>query len=152
MYSIKGYVCLNLHHQNIMSFHAFFRCSAFSIVLTCASAFSAKGQTDFDHDMMAKNLFCSGFMYSSSSWDHYWEGTQKRTNENIGTVNTKMFAYMGNYGVSKKLNLIFNLPYIKTKASAGTLQGLEGVQDLSLVAKWKAYSKKIGPGTLSMIG
>jgi hypothetical protein len=111
-----------------------------------------KAQTDFDHDMMAKNLFCSGFMYSYSSWDHYWEGTLKRTNENIGKVSTQMLAYMGAYGVSKKLNLIFSLPYIKTKASAGTLHGMEGIQDLSLFAKWKPYSKKIGPGTLGLFG
>lgn len=121
-------------------------------VFSLCSVFPVKAQTDFDHDMMAKNLFCSGFMYSSSSWDHYWEGTSKRTNENIGTISTKMFAYMGNYGVSKKLNLLFGIPYIKTKASAGTLQGLDGLQDLSLFAKWKPYSKKIGPGTLSLFG
>lgn len=121
-------------------------------VLFLCSFSSLKAQTDFDHDMMAKNLFCSGFMYSSSSWDHYWEGTLKRTNENIGKVSTKMFAYMGNYGVSKKLNLLFALPYIKTKASAGTLHGMEGLQDLSLFVKWKPYNKKLGPGTLSVFG
>ena len=59
---------------------------------------------------------------------------------------------MGNYGVSKKLNLLFALPYIKTKASAGTLHGMEGLQDLSLFVKWKPYNKKLGPGTLSVFG
>ena len=125
---------------------------ALCLALLCASAFSAKSQTDYDADMMAKNLFCSGFMYGYSSWDHYWEGTLKRTNENIGKVSTEMFAYMGAYGVSKNFNLLFNIPYIKTKATAGTLSGLEGFQDLSLFAKWKAYSKKIGPGTLGIFG
>jgi hypothetical protein len=120
------------------------------MALLCASVFSAKAQTDYDADMMAKNLFCSGFMYSYSSWDHYWEGTLKRTNENIGKVSTEMFAYMGAYGLSKNFNLLFNLPYIKTKATSGTLSGLEGFQDLSLFAKWKACSKKIGQGTLSL--
>jgi hypothetical protein len=117
-----------------------------------ATAFSAKAQTDYDADMMAKNLFCSGFMYSYSSWDHYWEGTLKRTNENLGTVSTQMIGYMGAYGVSKNFNLLFGIPHVKTKASAGTLHGMEGFQDLSLFAKWKAYSKKIGPGTLSLFG
>ena len=109
-------------------------------------------QTDFDADMMAKNLFCSGFTYSYSSWDHYWEGTLKRTNQNIGTVSTQMIAYMGAYGVSKNFNLLFGLPYIKTKASAGTLSGLKGIQDLSLFAKWKPFSKKIGAGKIDIIG
>ena len=125
---------------------------ALCLALLCASAFSAKAQTDYDADMMAKNLFCSGFMYGYSSWDHYWEGTLKRTNENIGKVSTEMFAYMGAYGVSKNFNLLFNIPSIKTKATAGTLSGLEGFQDLSLFAKWKAYSKKVGQGTLGIFG
>jgi hypothetical protein len=135
-----------------MNLTALTRCFALNLALLCVSVFSAKAQTDYDADMMAKNLFCSGFMYSYSSWDHYWEGTLKRTNENIGKVSTEMFAYMGAYGVSKNFNLLFNIPYIKTKATAGTLSGLEGFQDLSLFAKWKAYSKKIGPGTLGIFG
>ncbi len=114
--------------------------------------FSAKSQTDYDADMMAKNLFCSGISYNYSSWDHYWEGTLKRTNENLGTVSTQMFAYMGNYGVSKKFNLLFGIPYIKTKASAGTLQEMKGLQDLSLFAKWMPYSQNLGAGKLSLIG
>ena len=27
-------------------------------------------------------------MYSYGSWDHYWEGTFKRNNQNLGTVST----------------------------------------------------------------
>jgi hypothetical protein len=113
---------------------------------------SSKAQTDIDADMMAKNLFCSGPGYSYSTWDHYWEGTQKRKNENIGTVTTQVFSYMGNYGVSKKLNLLFAVPYIKTKASAGTLHSMKGLQDLSLFAKWMPYSHSIGKSKLSLIG
>ena len=128
------------------------KCYTISLTLLFTSVFSAKAQTDFDHDMMAKNLFCSGFMYSYSSWDNYWEGTLKRTNQNIGTVSTQMLGYMGAYGVSKNLNLIFSLPYIKTKASAGTLHGMQGIQDLSLFAKWKPFSKKLGPGRLGLYG
>ncbi|HZF65276.1 MAG TPA: hypothetical protein VEZ55_12350 [Chitinophagaceae bacterium] len=120
--------------------------------IACLVFLTSKAQTDFDADMMAKDLFCSGFMYSSSAWDHYWEGTLKRKNENIGTVTTQMFAYMGAYGVSKKFNLLFGLPYVKTKASAGTLHGMKGVQDLSLFAKWMPYSQNIGKGKLSLIG
>ena len=135
-----------------MNLPASTRCFALSLALLFASVFSAKAQTDYDADMMAKNLFCSGFMYSYSSWDHYWEGTLKRTNENIGKISTEMFAYMGAYGVSKNFNLLFSIPYIKTKATAGTLSGLEGFQDLSLFAKWKAFNKKIGPGRLSLFG
>lgn len=109
-------------------------------------------QTDMDAIMMTKNNFCTGVMYSGSQWSDYWEGTLKRNNENLGTVSTKMYSVMGNYGVSDKLNLLFGLPYIQTKASAGTLHGLKGLQDLSLWIKWMPVEKKLGRGIFSVYG
>jgi hypothetical protein len=61
-----------------------------------------------------------------------------------------MYSVMGNYGITNKLNVLFGLPYVKTKASAGQLNGQEGLQDLSLWVKWKPFSKKIGSGRLSL--
>lgn len=107
-------------------------------------------QTDIDGIMMEKNGFCIGPMYGYSSWKNYWEGTLKRENLNLGTVSTSMFSIMGNYGITNKLNVMFGLPYVKTKASAGQLKGLKGLQDLSFWVKWKPYSKKIGFGRLSL--
>jgi len=111
---------------------------------------SLSAQTDIDAIMMEKNAFCVGPMYSYSSWKNYWEGTLKRENLNIGKVSTQMFGLMGNYGVTRKLNLLFSAPYVKTKASAGTLSGLKGVQDLSLFVKWRPIQEKIGDGKLSL--
>ena len=108
-------------------------------------------QTDMDGIMMEKNAFCIGPMYGYSSWKNYWEGTMKRDNENLGTVSSTMFSMMGNYGITNNLNVLVGLPYIKTKASAGQLKGLHGIQDLSFWVKWKAYSKKMGAGRLSLI-
>jgi hypothetical protein len=107
-------------------------------------------QTDIDAIMMEKNAFCVGPMYSYSSWKNYWEGTLKRENLNLGTVSSSMYSIMGNYGITNKLNVMFGLPYIKTKASAGQLKGLKGIQDLSFWVKWKAYSKKLSSGRLSL--
>jgi len=111
---------------------------------------SVKAQTEIDGIMMEKNAFCLGPMYGYSSWKNYWEGELKRENLNLGTVSTSMFSVMGNYGINSKWNVLFGLPYIKTKASAGQLAGQEGLQDLSLWLKWKAYSKKLGEGRLSL--
>jgi len=107
-------------------------------------------QTDIDGIMMEKNAFCIGPMFGYSSWKNYWEGTLKRENLNLGTVSTQMYSVMGNYGITNKLNVLFGLPYVKTKASAGQLNGQEGLQDLSLWVKWKPYSKKIWSGRLSL--
>lgn len=111
------------------------------------AAQKAIAQTDIDAIMMAKNNFCVGAMYGYSSWKNYWEGTFKRDNENLGTVSTQMIGVMGNYGITNKLNFLFGVPYVKTNASMGTLQGAQGVQDLSLWLKWMPLEKKIGKKT-----
>ena len=100
-------------------------------------------QTEFDGIMMNRNQFCNGLMYAHSSWNNYWEGTLKRNNENLGTVSNNAVIYMANYGVTNNLNVMIGAPYISTKASAGTLHGMKGIQDFSLFVKYrKALYKK----------
>ena len=120
-------------------------------ILIAFTSLACLSQTDIDGIMMEKNAFCIGPMFGYSSWKNYWEGTLKRENLNLGTLSTQMYSVMGNYGITNKLNVLFGLPYVKTKASAGQLNGQEGVQDLSLWVKWKPFSKKIGSGRLSLI-
>jgi len=122
------------------------------LLFTMLLPHSLSAQTDIDALMMSKNEFCIGPMYSYSSWKNYWEGTRKRDNQNLGTISTKMLTVMGNYGISKKLSVLFSAPYVKTKASAGTLQGLDGIQDLSLFLKWRPFQTKLGNGKLSLLG
>lgn len=110
---------------------------------------SLSAQTEIDGIMMFRNNFCSGVVYGYSSWTNYWEGTHKRDNANLGTVSTQMVSVMGNYGVSNNLNLLFSLPYVQTKASAGQLRGMKGIQDLSLWVKWMPVQEKLGKGDLS---
>jgi hypothetical protein len=109
-----------------------------------------RAQTDEDAIMMTKNNLCVGGIASYSSWKDYWEGTFKRNNQNIGTLSTKMFGLMGTYGISHKLNILANAPYVETHASAGTLHGMKGIQDLSVWIKWLAAEQNIGNGTLSI--
>lgn len=107
-------------------------------------------QTDIDAIMMDKKQLCIGPMYGYSSWKNYWEGELKRNNENLGTVSTQMFSLMGAYGISNKLNILASAPYVKAKASAGTLHSMQGMQDLSLFIKWMPVEKEIGTGTFSL--
>ena len=121
-----------------------------TVFFIITSPIISDAQTDMDAIMMEKNQLCIGPMYSHSSWKNYWEGTLKRDNQNLGTVSTDAFALMGAYGITGKLNVLFNAPYIKTKASAGTLHGMQGLQDLSLYIKWMPVEKQLGPGTFSL--
>jgi hypothetical protein len=99
-------------------------------------------QTEMDGLLMEKNLFCVGATYGKTNWKNYWEGTFKRDNLNLGKVSSSNVMINGNYGITSKLNAIFTLPYIKTKASAGQLAGQKGIQDFSLYVKWAGYTKQ----------
>ncbi len=122
------------------------------LLLISFSAFQRTySQTDIDGLMMQKNFFCVGPTAGYSSWKNYWEGTLKRENLNLGRVSTTNFMVMGNYGITNKLNVLFGLPYIKTKASAGQMAGQKGFQDLSLFVKWVGYEKRVYKGDLQAI-
>ncbi len=109
-----------------------------------------QAQTDADAIMMNKNQFCSGPMYNYSTWDHYWEGTFKRVNQNIGTVTTESVMYMAVYGITGKLNVMVGAPYVWTHASAGTLHSSRGLQDISAFVKWKPIAYSFGKNKLSV--
>ena len=109
-----------------------------------------KAQTDLDAIMMEKNQLCIGPMYTYSSFKNYWEGSVKRGNTNMGTVLTQTYSVMANYGISAKLNLLFNVPYVQTNASVGSLHGMKGMQDLSLFLKWMPLEQQLGSGTISV--
>ncbi|QHS57318.1 hypothetical protein GWR56_17880 [Mucilaginibacter sp. 14171R-50] len=120
-------------------------------VLVCvALTNTVNAQTETDALMIPKNYFCAAGVYTHNSWDHYWEGTFKRDNGNLGTVSSNIYAVGGNYGLSNRINLLFMIPYIKTNATAGTLRGQRGVQDINLAVKWMAVKQEVGTGLLSL--
>jgi len=118
--------------------------------ILCLFFHRVEAQTDNDAIMMNKTQWCNGAVYMHSSWDHYWEGTLKRDNANIGRVTTKAVAGMSTYGITDKLNVIASLPYVWTDATAGTLHGLKGFQDISFFIKWKPLTVNMGSGKLSI--
>jgi len=124
--------------------------AASMIATSIASAGPASAQTDMDAIMMNKKQFCQGLVYDYSSWDHYWEGTFKRDNENLGTVSSQMLMYMPNYGITNNLNVMASVPYAWTKASQGVLHGMKGFQDLSVFVKWRPLVKSFGKNQFSL--
>lgn len=142
-----------MHNQSLLKDERTFFASTrrvICIVFACLSASAMWAQTDIDAIMMSKRNFCTGIMYGNSSWTNYWEGTLKRDNQNLGRVSTQSVSIMGNYGVSRKLNLLFGIPYVQTKASAGQLKGYRGIQDLSLWVKWMPIEKEWGKHIFSV--
>jgi hypothetical protein len=124
-------------------------CLSFMLVLLFAPCL-VRAQTESDAIMMFKNNICFGPTFSYSSWTNYWEGTHKRDNANLGKVSTKAYTVMANYGISNTLNVMVGLPFIQTKASAGQLRSMNGIQDFSLWLKWQPVQKEIGGGIFSV--
>lgn len=113
-------------------------------VAFCLVASVAKSQTADDAIMMGKKQWCNGLTYMYSGWKNYWEGTLKRENLNLGTVSTQSVMFMSTYGITNKLNAIVSVPYIWTHASAGTLHGLKGFQDIEADIKYQFFGAKLG--------
>lgn len=113
------------------------------LILLLLVSGALQAQTITDGLMMPKKTLCTGFMYGQDTWRNYWQGETKRDNGNIGRVTTQSINWMATYGISKKINVIAMLPYVMTKASAGTLRGMRGVQDLTVAVKYNLLNKKI---------
>jgi hypothetical protein len=110
-----------------------------SALLTLGVA-ALHAQTIDDGLMMPRRVLCTGFAYMNDRWDRYWEGTLERGNGNIGTITTQSVSWMGTYGVTDRINVIAMAPYVWTRASAGPLSGMSGVQDLTAAVKWNALN------------
>ncbi len=110
---------------------------------------SSTAQTDIDAIMMNKHQLCIGPMFGGSSFKNYWEGTDKRDNANLGTVSSRWYSIEGSYGITNKLNFLFGVPYIINKTSAGQMQKMKGLQDVSLWLKYMPMEKQVGNGVFS---
>jgi hypothetical protein len=123
------------------------------VALTAVQWGSARAQTIDDGVMLAKGELFAGDVYTHDQWSHYWEGGLKRDNGNIGTLTTKSHTVVGVYGITDRLNVLSNVPYIWTEASQGVLHGMNGVQDLSIAAKYSLIEReKTAVGALRLIG
>jgi hypothetical protein len=112
------------------------------VLLLCLVGFvELKAQMPHDAIYMNKKLACGAVIYGNSSWTNYWENGLKRDNPNIGRLTTQSATAMIAYGITRDINVMAMIPYVKTDASQGNLMGQEGLQDASVFfkTKTKAY-------------
>jgi hypothetical protein len=122
------------------------------IFLILFSNWVARAQTLTDGLMMPQGDLCTGVLFNHEQWKSYWEGSLKRTNDNIGRFSAQSVTWVGNYGITQKINAIAMLPYVSTQATGGTMRGMEGIQDLTLGLKYEFATRKIGSGTARLFG
>jgi hypothetical protein len=104
---------------------------------------TARAQTLEDAELLRPRELAATVMYGHDAWSQYWEGDRKRSNDNIGTLTTSSVTTTAGYGVSRNLTIFASLPYVKTEASEGVLQGMSGRQDLTLTAKYRVLDPLI---------
>jgi hypothetical protein len=109
-------------------------------VLVAFTTSPAAAQSMDDAVLLPTRVLSTGLMYSRDSWSEYWEGALKRTNGNIGALTTQSAMVTTGYGVTSRLTVLAMLPYVWTHASAGTLEGMKGVQDATIAAKFRALA------------
>jgi hypothetical protein len=114
-----------------------------TLLLGLVSVRALPAQTLEDAEMLNRREMHATVMYGNDSWSEYWEGSLKRTNGNVGTVTTRNVTVSAGYGVTSKLTVIAALPYVWTEASQGVLSGMEGRQDLTLMAKYRVANPLI---------
>jgi Putative MetA-pathway of phenol degradation len=102
------------------------------------STIVAQAQNFTDGIFMPNRTICAGALVVQDQFDHYWEGTTKRINQNMGVMRMQGIVPMANYGITDKLNVIAMLPYLRTNASAGVMSGWSGFQDMTIGLKYKA--------------
>lgn len=109
------------------------------ILLCCLLGFvELKAQMPHDAIYMNKKLACGALIYGNSSWTNYWENGLKRDNPNLGRLTTQSVTAMIAYGITRDINVIAMVPYVKTDASQGNLMGQQGFQDASVFVKVKS--------------
>lgn len=126
--------------------------SAQRLLLLALIPASLQAQAPDDGLLMPARTLSVGVSYGTEQWDEYWEGTLKRRNENIGTLTTRSATVMGHYGVTDRVTVTGALPYVWTRSSQGTLQGMRGLQDIAVAIKYRLLATPIADrGTLSAL-
>ena len=142
--------CFSVRFKNVTLTNVPDRNGPFSIMkhsfiiasLLLVSSVSALAQMPNDAIYMPKKTVCVAGIYGHSNWNWYWENTLKRENYNIGTQTTQSLSIMPAIGLSNRVNLILNLPYVWTSTSKGNLMGQEGFQDISGWLKVNVFEYK----------
>jgi hypothetical protein len=130
----------------------FFMKKNIPIFLLLITVVFVRAQTLTDGLVMSKKQLCTGLLYTTDQWTDYWEGELKRDNGNIGTITTQSLLWVGNYGITNKINIIAILPYLKTEASQGTLRSMEGLQDVSIGLKYNFFRKDFEKSVFKTFG
>jgi hypothetical protein len=75
--------------------------------------------------------------FTSQHYDEFWAGTTKVSDPGVGKVTTNSTSLWLDYGVTNRLTVIANLPYIDATSDGAAGFGQGALQDLTLLGKYR---------------
>jgi hypothetical protein len=122
-------------------------CAPSIAALLLAAGVAAPAQAfDINGFMPARGQGDVAFSYTMESYDHFWVGETKVSDPGVGEVETDSLSVWFQWGFTDSFALVANLPYVDTTSDG--LGGFEdsGLQDLSVLGKYRFFSS--GPHNL----
>lgn len=125
------------------------------------SGFTLLAQSPISGFMQNKGRGSLVVSYNLETYDDVYLVPQKVNSVPVfNRVENKSLSFYATYGISDKLNLVVNLPYIKSEgnASSQVLKNLnfentrEGLQDVSAYLKYNPINVATATGNISFIG
>lgn len=113
------------------------------VVLTLTSRLGL-GQGVIDGFMRGKGNTTAALSYAREQYDTYFVGGTATQNPNLGLIVTRSATLFAATGLTDKLDVIINLPYIKADADQGYWQDQKGLQDGGLYLKYRPFTRQVG--------
>lgn len=82
--------------------------------------------------------------FTTDSYDRFWRGTTEVSNPGLGEVTTDSLALWLAYGLSGRLTMEANLPYVRTEGDGTANFEDDGLQDASFLFKYRFASVDSG--------
>lgn len=127
-----------------------------AVVLLGAAAANGSDLNGFMRDKGKGDVAIS---WTHQNYDEFWMGTKKVATMAGGDVKTDAFAVWVDYGVTDRLTLMANLPYVKADgtdsfptALTGAADTVKGWQDVSILGKYRFGSLSSGPVRNDFVG
>jgi len=106
-----------------------------------------------DGFMNKKGQIVGALSYSYESYNAYFVGSTRTTNENLGSIETNSASFFGSVGVTDYLNIVVSVPYVQIHPTQGFWSDQNDFQDLSLFLKgWIFEYDMSETGSVSLMG
>lgn len=116
----------------------------YSLVLLLSLHTIGFSQGMIDGFMRGKGNTTAALSYAHESYDTYFVGGTSTQNPNLGTIATRSITLFASTGITDKLDVVINLPYIKATAKQGYWQDQRGLQDGAFYLKYQPLRYQLG--------